>query len=159
MRKWPGPRSCPSSPLAIERVAEGRDGRFLPGLALAFAALAPTHLPTCVLMAHLAPLYAWAYAGPRAALLVLGGGLAGAGLSACFTLPAMGLLKQANFEGLEDAAGGEPSPVRPAAGRFRLAAIPRHHLGARRWLALGRWPSAILAARRRAVGWARRRLR
>jgi hypothetical protein len=88
--------------LALERVAESRDGRGLPALALAFAALAMTHLPTCVLVAHLAPLYAWAYAGPRAAMWGLGGGVAGAGLSACFILPAMGLLRDASFEGLED---------------------------------------------------------
>ena len=93
--------------LAIERVAKGRDGRVLPGLALAFAALALTHLPTCVLIAHISrrstpgPMPGRA---PRC--LVLGGGVAGAGLSACFILPAMGLLKQANFEGLEDGSLG-----------------------------------------------------
>jgi hypothetical protein len=88
--------------IAIERAAEHRDGRGLPGLALGFAALALTHLPTTALVAHVAPLYAWAYAGPRAALRVVAGGAAGAGLAACFLLPAAGLLRQANFEGLDD---------------------------------------------------------
>jgi hypothetical protein len=88
--------------IAIERAAEHRDGRGLPGLALSFAALALTHLPTTALVAHVAPLYAWAYAGPRAALRTVLGGAAGAGLAACYVLPAAGLLRQANFEGLDD---------------------------------------------------------
>ena len=41
----------------------------------------------------------------RAGRCGAGGGVAGAGLSACFILPAMGLLKDANFEGLEAAPG------------------------------------------------------
>lgn len=88
--------------LAIEWAAERRDWQGLPPLALAFAALALTHLPTTVLLAHAAPLYAYAYAGRRAALLTIAGGIAGAGLAACFLLPAAGLLAQANFEGLAE---------------------------------------------------------
>lgn len=121
--------------LALERVAESRDGRGLPALALAFAALALTHLPTCVLVAHLAPLYAWAYAGPRAALLVLGGGVAGAGLSACFILPAMGLLREANFEGLEDGTWE---------GSLFLYGLPQGDSGWLQFLAII-WGAATLA--------------
>ena len=121
--------------LALERVAESRDGRGLPALALAFAALAMTHLPTCVLVAHLAPLYAWAYAGPRAALWVLGGGVAGAGLSACFILPAMGLLGDANFEGLEDGTWE---------GSLFLYGLPRGDFGWIQFLVII-WAAAALA--------------
>ncbi|MDN3565831.1 hypothetical protein ACFQY5_10755 [Paeniroseomonas aquatica] len=87
--------------LAIERAAESRDGRGIPGLALVFGALAMTHLPSCALVAHLAPIYGWAYGGPRGALRTLAGGIGGAGLAACFILPAAALLKDANFEGLD----------------------------------------------------------
>ena len=85
--------------LAIERAAESRDGRGVPGLAVVFGALAMTHLPSCALVAHLAPLYGWAYGGRRGAMRTLAGGLGGAGLAACFILPAAALLKEANFEG------------------------------------------------------------
>mgnify|MGYP001453221723 CR=1 FL=1 len=88
--------------IALERLAETQDLRRLPALALAFAALALTHLPITALVAHLAPLYAAAYGGRRAALLTLLGGVAGAGLAACFILPAAALLPQLNFEGMED---------------------------------------------------------
>lgn len=121
--------------LALERVAEYRDGRGLPALALAFAALAMTHLPTCALVAHLAPLYAWAYAGPRAALWVLGGGGAGAGLAACFVLPAMGLLRDANFEGLDDGTWE---------GSLFLYGLPQGDSGWIQFLAII-WSAAALA--------------
>ncbi|MBL6455015.1 hypothetical protein JMJ55_06745 [Belnapia sp. T6] len=85
--------------LAIERAAESRDGRGIPGLAVVFAALALTHLPSCALVAHLAPVYGWAYGGKRGAIRTILGGLGGAGLAACFILPAAALLKDANFEG------------------------------------------------------------
>jgi len=88
--------------LAAERTTEGRRGEGIAGLAVVFAALAMTHLPGCVLAAHLVPAYAWALGGPRAALRVALGGVAGAGLAACFLLPAAGLLREMNFEGLED---------------------------------------------------------
>ena len=87
--------------LAIERAAESRDSRGVPGLAVVFGALAMTHLPSCALAAHLAPLYGWAYGGRRGALRTLAGGLGGAGLAACFILPAAALLKTANFEGMD----------------------------------------------------------
>ncbi|TDH61309.1 hypothetical protein E2C06_17555 [Dankookia rubra] len=121
--------------LALERVAEGRDGRGMPALALAFAALAMTHLPTCALVAHLAPLYAWAYAGPRAAMRVLCGGIAGAGLAACFVLPAMGLLRDANFEGLEDGTWE---------GSLFLYGLPRGDSGWIQFLVII-WSAAALA--------------
>ena len=83
--------------LAIERACEQRREAGLPALALGFAALALTHMPTCVLMAHLGPLYAWAYGGRRGALRCIAGGVAGAGLAACFVLPAFGLLPELSF--------------------------------------------------------------
>lgn len=87
--------------LAIERAAESRDARGIPGLSVVFGALAMTHLPSCALVAHLAPLYGWAYGGPRGAMRTLWGGIGGAGLAACFILPAAALLKDANFEGMD----------------------------------------------------------
>jgi hypothetical protein len=87
--------------LAIERVAENRDGRGIPGLAVVFGALAMTHLPSCALIAHLAPLYGWAYGGRRGALRTLAGGFGGAGLAACFLLPAAGLLTSTDFGRLQ----------------------------------------------------------
>ncbi|MBX6744240.1 MAG: hypothetical protein IRY87_19575, partial [Acetobacteraceae bacterium] len=88
--------------LAIERAAEGRRFRGIPALALAYAALALTNLPACTLAAHLGPLYAWAYAGKRALLRCILGGMAGAGLAACFLVPAFGLLGATNPPGLFD---------------------------------------------------------
>ncbi len=82
--------------LALERCAEGKGGQGLPGLALAYAALALTNLPTCALAAHFGPLYAWGYGGWCAAWRSLGGGLIGAALAGCFLLPAFGLLPAAN---------------------------------------------------------------
>lgn len=88
--------------LATERAAEARGGEGIPALALAFAALAMTHLPGCVLAAHLVPLYALAYGGARGALRAGLGGLGGAGLAACFLLPAAVLLREMSFEGRDD---------------------------------------------------------
>lgn len=88
--------------LAIERAAESRDGRGIPGLAVVFAALAMTHPPSCALVAHLAPLYGWAYGGRRGALRTLAGGLGGLGLAACFILPAAALLQSTHLGRLHD---------------------------------------------------------
>lgn len=122
--------------LAIERAAERRDMPGIIPLALAFAALALTHLPTCSVAAHLAPIYALAYAGPRGLLPCLAGGAAGAGLAGCFVLPALGLLPETNAEGLDAAAW---------TGNLLLYGLPR---GSADWLAflLMVWAAAALAA-------------
>ncbi|TDG28061.1 hypothetical protein [Paracraurococcus ruber] len=82
--------------LAIERAADGRRSEGIAGLALAYAALALTNLPTCALAAHLGPLYALGYAGRRGLVRTILGGIAGALLAACFLVPAIGLLRYAN---------------------------------------------------------------
>lgn len=87
---------------AIEHTVESHDSRGIPYLALVFGTLAMTHLPSCALLAHLALIYGWAYGGPRGAMRTLAGGIGGAGLAACFVLPAAVWLKDANFGGLDD---------------------------------------------------------
>lgn len=88
--------------LAIERAAAGRRSQGIPALALAYAALALTNLPACALAAHLGPLYAWGFAGKWALLRCILGGMAGAGMAACFLVPAFGLLGATNPAGLFD---------------------------------------------------------
>ena len=86
--------------LALDRVASARRAEGLAGAALAYAALAVTNLPVCVLAAHLGPLYAWGLGGRRgAARCLLAGGI-GAALAAAFLLPAVGLLGHANAASL-----------------------------------------------------------
>lgn len=82
--------------LALERAAEGRRSEGIAMLALAYAALALTNLPTCALAAHLGPLYAFGYAGRRGLVRAVLGGIAGALLAAAFLVPAIGLLRYAN---------------------------------------------------------------
>lgn len=84
--------------LMLERVIVAPDNRPLPGLALAFAALAMTHLPTCVLVGHLIPLYAWAYGGVPGLRRCLVAGALGAGLAGCFLIPAYFLLSNTSTD-------------------------------------------------------------
>jgi hypothetical protein len=86
--------------LALDRLAAGHRAQGLVGAALAYAALAVTNLPVCVLAAHLGPLYAWGLGGNRAVLRCLVAGGIGAALAAAFLLPAVGLLSQANSASL-----------------------------------------------------------
>jgi hypothetical protein len=87
--------------IAIERVAERRLRLDILALAMAWAALALTHVATCVLAMHVGLLYAWAYGGTRALLRTALGGLAGAGLAACYLLPAFGMREASNVAWLE----------------------------------------------------------
>ena len=121
--------------LAIERATERRNASGIVPLALVFAALALTHLPTCAIAAHLAPLYALAYAGRRGLLPCLAGGAAGAGLAACFVLPALGLLPDTNAESLDATAW---------AGSLLFYGLPA---GPREWVEflLLVWAAAALA--------------
>jgi hypothetical protein len=114
--------------IALERLVEDEDLRRLPALALAFGALALTRMPVTALVAHLAPLYAWAYSGRlRGALLAILGGAAGAGLVACFMLPAAALLPYLNFMAMQDGmwqhslAFFSPLGSNPVWARFLLA--------------------------------------
>lgn len=81
--------------LALDR----RDAA-VPGIALAYAALALTNLPLCALAAHLGPAYAWAVGGRAGLLRAMAGGAGGAALAAAFLLPAFGLLRHVNAAGL-----------------------------------------------------------
>jgi len=49
---------------------------------------------------HIGLLYAWAYGGTRAMLRTVLGGLAGAGLAACYLLPAFGMREASNVTSL-----------------------------------------------------------
>jgi hypothetical protein len=82
--------------LALERAVEGRRTEGIAVLAMVYAALALTNLPTCALAAHLGPLYAFGYAGWRGLLRAVLGGAAGAMLAAAFLVPALSLLRYAN---------------------------------------------------------------
>ena len=86
--------------LALDQLVEGRRVTGIAGAALAYAALALTNLPVCVLAAHLGPLYAWGLGGRRGALRCLLAGGVGAALAAAFLLPAVGLLQHANSASL-----------------------------------------------------------
>lgn len=91
--------SVPVVMLALARLAEGRN-RYLPVLAMAYATLLLSHLPTALLVTLF-------LVGPYVALLAFGsarparfivaaltGGIIGTGISALFVLPAMALLPE-----------------------------------------------------------------
>jgi hypothetical protein len=94
--------------LSLERAAERPWREGLPPVALASAALALTSLPLAVLGGYLGLIHALAYgmahgmrrSSPRGLLAGLGGWLAGAGLAACFLLPAYGLAPAIHAAGL-----------------------------------------------------------
>jgi hypothetical protein len=82
--------------IAIERVAKQRSRFDFLALAMVWAALALTHVATCVLAMHVGLLYAWAYGATHALLRTALGGLAGGGLAACYLLPAFGMREASN---------------------------------------------------------------
>jgi hypothetical protein len=82
-------------PLTLYFVTRARDSRrvALCGIAVSYAALVMTHLPSVLIFSAVPPAYAFCCAGDddkrRATLITLGGMLLGAGLSAVYLLPAM----------------------------------------------------------------------
>lgn len=82
-------------PLILYFVTRARDKRrvALVGIAVSYAALVLTHLPSVLIFSAIPPAYAFWCAGEdarrRATLITLGGMLLGAGLSAIYLLPAM----------------------------------------------------------------------
>lgn len=78
----------------VRRTGSSNGSKFvLPGLALAYAALVATHLPSTLIFSPIPLCYAFFASEPerrrRAALLTAGGMLLGAGLSSLYLLPAM----------------------------------------------------------------------
>jgi hypothetical protein len=84
-------------PLILYFVTMARDNRrrALCGIAVSYAALVLTHLPSLLVFSAIPPVYAFWCAGDndkrRATLITLGGMLLGAGLSAVYLLPAMAM--------------------------------------------------------------------
>ncbi len=81
--------------LAIDRDVGGK-ARLPPAVALAFAALAVTHLPTTLLAAVFGPLYAWSLGGWRLVVRTVAAGAAAAALAGAFLVPTWALLPEAN---------------------------------------------------------------
>ncbi len=86
--------------LAIDRAAAARGARSLPAVALAFAALALTHLPTAVMAAVFGLLYAWGAGGWRSAVRTAAGGALALALAGAFLVPVLALTPEANPGGL-----------------------------------------------------------
>ena len=79
----------------------GHRAQGIAGAALAYAALALTNLPVCVLAAHLGPLYAWGLGGQPGECCAAWWRAGSARRSpAAFLLPAVGLLYHANSASL-----------------------------------------------------------
>ena len=122
--------------LAIERAAESRDGRGIPGLAVVFGALAMTHLPSCALVAHIAPIYGWAYGG-QARGAADHRGRHRRRWPGRLLHPAGGGAAEGRQFRRRCALAKEPDVLRPAGRHLGLGGIPADRLGGR--LGRGAW--------------------
>jgi hypothetical protein len=96
--------------LATDRAAATRGLRGVAGMALAYAALAITHLPTTILAVPFGLLYAFGRGGPGLVVRSGLGGAIGAALAGAFLVPALGLIDAAYPAGLY-AFVGWPRPL------------------------------------------------